>query len=327
MSDGGWMLLDPWFLALGPLALLVWIWRLRRPRAALPSADLGFLRSAPRSLRERTVWLPEAALVLAAAALSLALARPVRREILPLREQGVDILLVMDVSSSMNETDMDEGGRLSRIAAAREEASRFVAGRPHDRIGLVTFALFPDLRCPLTLDHRALRAFIEGVDTVPERSPENRTAIGVALAEAVRLLDKSEARSKVVVLLTDGQNNVAEVQPLDAARLAKDAGIRVHTIGIGQGTVIQSPFGGKRVIPTDFSELQKIAEITGGRFFRARDADGLARTYREIDAMEKVELEDPRYRISEAFMLPLLAGCGLLALALMADLSWIREAP
>lgn len=327
MSEGEWMLLDPWFLALGPVALLIWIWRLRRPRAALPTADLGLLRPAPASLRARLVRLPEVAMVLAAAALSLALARPVQREVLPLREQGVDILLVMDVSSSMNETDMDEAGRLSRIAAARQEAVRFVAGRPHDRIGLLTFALFPDLRCPLTLDHRALRAFIEGVDTVPERSPENRTAIGVALAEAVRLLEKSEARSKVVVLLTDGQNNVAEVQPLDAARLAKDAGIRVHTIGIGQGTVIQSPFGGKRIVPTDFSELEKIAEITGGRFFRARDAEGLAQTYRQIDEMEKVELEDPRYRITEAFALPLLAGCGLLAFALLAELAWIRGAP
>lgn len=319
-----WSLLDPWFLGLVPLVWLGWAWRLRRPRAAVASASVSFFDGLPRSLRARLVWLPSALQALALTALAVALARPVTREVLPLREEGVDILLVLDISSSMGTPDMDDDKPVRRIEAARDKALEFARGRPTDRVGLMTYAMFPELRCPLTLDKQALAAFLRSIDTVPERSEENATAVGVALGQAVRFLETSAATSKVVVLLTDGQNNIAEVMPLDAAKLAADAGVRVHTIGLGKGT--PDPFF-RRMIPVDFSELEEVAKIGGGEFFAATDADKLAEVYAAIDELEKVEVEDPRYRTSDGFAWPLLFGVGLLGLALLLECAWIRGAP
>jgi len=191
----------------------------------------------------------------------------------------------------------------------------------------MTYALFPELRCPLTLDIDALSAFLRGVDTVQRGSQEDRTAIGVALAQAVRFLEKPDTPSKIVVLLTDGQNNVGDVMPADAAKLAADAGVRVHTIGLGAGQVLMSPFGGRQLLPTDFSELERIAKDTGGRFFAAEDAAGLGAVYQEIDRMEKVEIEDPRYRTTDGFAWPMAAALVVLLLALGLQCTWIRGAP
>jgi len=252
----------------------------------------------------------------------------VTREVLPLRELGVDILLLIDVSSSMNADDMADDASVRRIEAAREKALEFAKARTRDRVGLMTYAMFPELRSPMTLDERALAAFLRGIRTVEPGGPEDRTAIGVALARAVRTLNGSDAASKVVVLLTDGENNVDEILPVDAAKAAADAGIRVHTIGLGHGRIMVDPFGrGRRAIPADFSDLQEIAKITGGRFFEAADADALATVYGAIDKMEKVELEDPRYRTSDEFGLPLACGAGLLLLSLLLECLWIRGAP
>jgi len=323
----GWSLLDPWFLGLVPVVWVVWLWRWRRGRAALPTAAVGLFDGLPRSLRSRLLWLPSVLIAVGLTALSFALARPVSREVLPIREQGVDILLLLDISSSMDATDMDEGARTRRVEAARDKAGEFARGRPHDRVGLMTYALFPELRCPLTLDIDALSAFLRGVDTVQRGSQEDRTAIGVALAQAVRFLEKTDTPSKIVVLLTDGQNNVDAVTPADAAKLAADAGVRVHTIGLGAGQVLMSPFGGRQLLPTDFSELERIAKDTGGRFFAAEDAAGLGAVYQEIDRMEKVEIEDPRYRTTDGFAWPMAAALVVLLLALGLQCTWIRGAP
>ena len=320
----GWSLLDPWFLGLVPLVWLGWLWRARRPRAALASASTGFFDGLPRSLRARLVWLPGVLRAAALTVLALALARPVTREVLPIREQGVDILLLLDISSSMDTPDMSDEQRVRRVEAARDKALQFARGRDNDRIGLMTYAMYPELRCPLTLDVDALAAFLRTVETVHERSPENATAIGVALGQAVRFLGESAAKSKVVVLLTDGQNTVADVMPLDAAKLAADAEVRVHTIGLGKG-VVDPLF--RRMIPVDFSELEQIAEVTDGMFFEARDGDDLGEVYAEIDELEKVEIEDPRYRTSDGFGWPLLCGVALLGLALLLECAWIRGAP
>lgn len=328
-SQEGWTLLDPWFLAALPVVLAVLLWRLRRPRAALPAPARALLAGLPRSARARLVVLPEVVRALGLCALVLALARPVTREVLPLREEGVDILLVLDVSSSMDMPDMTEDADVRRVEAAKAKATEFAAAREHDRLGLLTFARYPELRCPLTLDGRALRMFLGGVDTVESGGPEDGTAIGAALAAAVRFLADSEAESKVVVLLSDGEETVGEIPPLDAAKLAADADVRVHTIGLGQGKLVPdllSP-GGARLVPADFDALAEIAEMTGGVFFRARDADALGEVYRRIDAMERVELEDPRYRTSDRFGMPLGAGVALLALSLLLETLWFRRAP
>jgi Ca-activated chloride channel family protein len=157
---------------------------------------------------------------------------------------------------------------------------------------------------------------------VPDGSELDGTAIGTAVAKGVQVLQKSKAKSRLLVLLTDGENTVDDIQPADGAKLAKDAGIRVHTIGLGNGT--PTPFGFQ---PLDFTELRQVAEATGGTFFQPRSDADLADVYARIDELEKVELEDPRYRTVDRFEWPLGLGLSLLLLALLADALLYRRVP
>lgn len=323
MSPAEFTLLDPWLLASLLLVVAAFVVRALRRRATLPAASLALLARVPVTLRERLVGLPGVLLFVGGLSLCVALARPVEREVVPLREAGVDILLVVDVSSSMRTKDMAQGTDMMRVDAARARAAAFARARSSDRVGLVTYSAFAELVCPPTLDERALAAFVEAVQPMPEGSPLDGTATGTALAKAVRVLEKSEAKSKVVVLLTDGQTTVRAVDPLDAAKLAADAGIRVHTIGLGNG--IPSPFGGW--VAVDFTELQKIAETTGGKFFAAQSDADLATVYEEVDRLEKAPIEDPRYRTVDRFELPLLAGLVAILLGILLELLWLRGAP
>lgn len=323
MTTSGLTLLDPWLLASLVLVLGACVFRLVRRRAALPAASLASFEGVPVTLRQRLVALPGALLLLGGVLLCVALARPVEREVVPIREAGVDVLLAVDVSSSMRTKDMASGGEMMRVDAARSRAAAFARARATDRVGLLTYSAFAELTCPPTLDERALGAFIEAIQPMPEGSPLDGTATGTALAKAVRVLEKSEAKSKVVVLLTDGQTTVRDVDPLDAAKLAADSGIRVHTIGLGNG--IPSPFGGW--VAVDFTELEQVAKATGGRFFAAQSDADLAKVYEEIDRLEKAPIEDPRYRTVDRFELPLLAGLLALALSLLLELGWLRGAP
>ena len=318
----GLQLLDPWFLVFAPAAMLAAIWRARTPPAALPTAATSLFADVPPSWRVRLRRLPLVLSTLAACALAVALARPVQRDVLPLREQGIDIVLAVDASSSMNITDMDGTRKTRRMDAARARAREFAAARRRDRVGAVTFARYAELRCPLTLDEQALDAFLAVLDTVPEGSELDGTAIGTAVAKAVQVLQKSDAKSKVVVLLTDGENTVHDIEPSAAAKLAKDAGLRVHTIGLGNGT--PTPFGFQ---PLDFRELRQIAETTGGQFFQPRSEQDLADVYARIDELEKVELADPRYRTVDRFEWPLAFGLATLVLALLLDVLLLRRAP
>lgn len=322
LEFGGLTLLDPWFLLGVPAAVAAMAYRLRRPRAALPTAAVALFAGAPRTWRQRLGWLPLAGMTAAASCLAVALARPVERRVLPLREQGIDIVLAVDTSSSMGIPDMVPGERVRRMDAARQRAEQFAAARGHDRVALVAFARYAELRCPPTLDERALAAFVRTLDTVPEGSALDGTAIGTALAKSVQVLRASDARSRVVVLLTDGENTVADIEPADGSRLAVDAGVRVHTIGLGNGT--PTPFGFQ---PLDFAELRAIADATGGEFFQPRSDADLAAVYARIDELEKVELDDPRYRRVDRFEWPLAAGLLLLVVALAADVLLLRRAP
>jgi Ca-activated chloride channel homolog len=319
-------LLDPWFLAALPVVWLLFLWRMARPRAALPTASVAVMAGLPRTLRTRLRTLPLILWVLALSALAVALSRPVTRDVMSLRERGVDIVLLVDVSSSMRATDMNDENTKTRVAAAREKALQFAKARTHDRVGLVTFARFPELRCPLTLDQEALAEFLRKIDAVRPQSEEDGTGIGIALAKAVELLQGSDAKARVVVLLSDGEETIGTIMPDEAAKLAKDANVRVHTIGIGKPRMIQT-FLGTQMIPVDFSALEGIAKTTGGRFFAAADADELAQVYKVIDEMEKVELEDPRYRTVDWFHYPLVAAVALLLLAMVMELGWIRGLP
>jgi len=319
---GGYTLLDPWFLLGVPMFAAATLLRRWRPRAALPAAQTALFAALPRTLRARCVHVPLWLAGTAACVLVVALARPVRREILPQKEAGIDIALVVDLSSSMQIDDMDQSNALRRVDAARQRALEFAQRRDHDRVAFIAFSRYAELRCPPTLDEKALAAFLTAIDTVPPNSEFDGTAIGVAIAKAVQLLDTSTAKSRVVVLLSDGENTVDTIPVDEAVKLAADAKIRIHAIGLGHGT--PTPFGFR---PLDFAALKLAAEKTGGKFFAAKTDADLGEVYAEIDRLERTELDDPRYRLVDGFQWPLGTGLLLLVLALLLEVGWIRRAP
>ncbi len=293
-----------------------------------PAAGAGpNRRPLPSSLRVRLRPLARCLEVAGLLLLIVAVARPVRRNPLPLTTLGIDIILCLDISSSMAADDL-EAGR-TRLDIARESALRFIAGRPSDRIGLVTFARWPDLRAPLTLDHDALAATLSAVTLVPRDGPEDATGIGAALALAVRSLRDAGRRSRVVILLTDGEENVAtgaaegEIAPVHAGQLAQDLGARVYTIAAGAGT----PDGTGGRIPIDTREVRSLSERTGGRFFEVRDPEALDTVYTSIDDLERAEVATPRHRIEERFAPFLGAGIVLLILARALAATVFRSLP
>lgn len=323
----GLVLLDPWFLLAAPLFVLAGWWRARTRRAALPTASAQLFADLPKTMRQRVAWVPLFAKVLAGIALSIALARPVLRDIVPLREEGIDIVLVVDISSSMVQEDMRDNDPYRRMDAARDRAEEFAAARTHDRVGLVAFGRYAELRCPPTLDEEALAAFLRVIDTLTPGSEFDGTAIGIALVKAVQVLKDSDAKSKVVVLLSDGENNVDDILPSEAAKLAKDAGLRVHTIGLGRGIQVPSRTRTPRFLPLKFEELKTIADTTGGMFFKAKTDTDLADVYERIDEMERTEREDPRYRTVDRFEWPLAIGLVTMLLALLFEALVVRRVP
>ena len=212
-------------------------------------------------------------------------------------EKVVDIVIALDISGSMATLDFHPNNRL---AAAKSEAKRFIEGRRHDRIGLVVFAGQSITQCPLTVDHQAIIALLEKIQL---GMVEDGTAIGVGLANAVNRLKNSEAKSKVIILLTDGVNNAGEIDPLTAAELAKQYGTRVYTIGVGKEgesiLPIQDPRFGLRYlkVETQIDEkiLSQISNKTGGAYFRAQDERALRDIFKEIDRLEKTEITVDKY--------------------------------
>ncbi|MFM1872348.1 MAG: hypothetical protein RL398_1770 [Planctomycetota bacterium] len=316
------VLLDPWLLAFVPAVLAAAILRARTKRAAAPTAAIALFADLRPTLRRRAAWLPTALKVAAGCLLALALARPALREPAPTQSRGIDILLVLDVSSSMTTEDMSDTERLRRMDAARTRAEEFAAARGSDRVGLVVFSRYAELRCPSTLDETALAAFLRVVDTVPQNGELDGTAIGTGLAKAVQILRKSDAATKLVVLLSDGENTVEDILPADGAKLAADEKVRVHTIGLGRG--MATPFGYR---PMAFTDLKKIAETTGGKFFSPKSDADLGEVYAEIDLLEKSELADPRYRTVDHFEVPLAVGLALLLLGVLLEATWLRRVP
>jgi Ca-activated chloride channel family protein len=230
--------------------------------------------------------------------------------------EGVDIVLALDVSSTMLAEDI----KPNRVEATKAVAKEFIKGRKNDRIGLVVFAGEAYTQCPLTLDYGILLGFL---DRIQVGMIEDGTAIGMGLATAVNRLRSSEAKSKVVVLLSDGQNNRGEIDPMTAGQMAQAFDIRVYTIGAGTRGValypVDDPFFGRRYEPrqvnVDEEILRKIAVLTGGKTFRATDRRSLDAIYREIDRLEKTEIKVKEYtRYSERFA-PFAFGALALVLA------------
>jgi Ca-activated chloride channel homolog len=326
----GLSLLGPQWLALVLAVPLVLWWRRRPGEPAVqfgPAALLGMsvasantanaeglhdVGAFPRSWRVSLSWLPRGLAVLGVLCAVFALARPVRRAQLPLHTDGIDILLCLDTSSSMMTNDLDR--RRSRLEVARDAAAEFIRGRPHDRIGLIGFARFPDVRCPLTLDHDALKKILADVATVATDGAEDATGIGTAVARAAQVIEKSASKSKVVILLTDGEENVAnaqapgEIAPIHAAQLCENLGVRVYAIVVGVGR--RTPAG--TWVPLDSRPVERLAKRTGGAFYEARDAATTAAVYGQIDALERTRFDEPRYADEDQFLPFLVAAIALL---------------
>ena len=326
---------NPWLLLLLiGLIPLVWVyrtWNQRRRRSVLYS-DLGTLGKVNSRLAAIKSHTPFVLRVLALALFIVALARPrsgVSFE--DVTSEGVDIVLSMDVSTSMLAEDLRAGS--NRLDVAREVVDDFIGRRRHDRIGLVAFAAKAITRCPPTLDYRVLHS---QVDQLQIGSIEDGTAIGVALASSVNRLRDSKATSRVIILLTDGVNNRGEIDPLTAAQVAKAKQVRVYTIGVGtRGTArmpVRDQFGRVRYVDQkveiDEQTLTNIAEITGGQYYRATDAAELERIYRSIDSLEKTEIDVREYtRYKEMFILFLLPGLALFALELVLGATVLKTIP
>jgi len=308
-------LADPWFLALlAPLALVI-AWRFLRRSRAVDGGSMAVLGDLPRTLRARTTWLPGLVAVLASVLVIGALARPLQgREEARITAEGVDIMLVLDTSSSMLKEGLESG--FSNLDVVKEVVADFVRGREHDRMGLITFAAYARTVCPPTLDRDALLQHLASVQSVTPNGQEDGTAIGIALGQAARKLRESDASSRVVILLTDGENNVELVHPRDAALLCKELGVKVYTIGAGQ--VYVPSLTGWVKVDLETSLLEEIAATTSGRFYRARDTEALLDVYDEIDALERAELEDFRFTDFDDLYPWLLApALGLLVLELL----------
>jgi len=292
-----------WFLLLVPL-LGVLSWRRRRSMVAeMTFSSLQPLHNAPKSLRERLRHAPVALRLLVLSFLIIALARP---QAVSSKEnistEGIDIVLVLDISGSMLAEDFEP----NRLVAAKDVAEEFVDGRTNDRIGLVIFSAESFTQCPLTTDYPVLKSLLK---EVKKGMIEDGTAIGLALANGVNRLKDSKAKSKVMILLTDGVNNRGEIDPITAAKIAATFGIRVYTVGVGaQGQApypVETPFGiQRRLVPVDLDEktLTAVADMTGGKYYRATDNRKLKAIYKEIDQLERTKIEVTAYkRYTELF--------------------------
>jgi Ca-activated chloride channel family protein len=280
-----------WVLTLLPLVML---WRGRRgPVAAIQYSDVGLARAVARRSRSRIgnfVW-PFA--ILAAVLMIVGLARPQRgHSRTEVTANGIDIVLGLDVSGSMQALDfLIDNQRINRIEVVKSVVGKFIDERPDDRIGLIAFAGAPYLVSPITLDHDWLQ---QNLERVAIGGVDDGTAIGSAIAAAVNRLRTTPAKSKVVILLTDGMNNTGKISPLAAAEAARALGVKIYTIGVGvRGKApipVRDEAGNMRLVmaqvDVDEKTLQSIADQTGGKFYRATDTDSLERIYEQINRLE-----------------------------------------
>ncbi|MCG3153533.1 MAG: hypothetical protein DKINENOH_00123 [bacterium] len=315
------------------LPLLAW-WHVRsyqRRTATLRYSNLDLMKSLPQRSRYSSRHLLFGLRWLAIGLVIVALARPqsgqTEEEI---TTEGIDIVLALDVSSSMLAEDFRPK---NRIEAAKLVAEQFITGRSSDRIGMVVFAARSFTQCPLTLDYGILINFLKKVDV---GLIDDGTAIGLGMATAVDRLRNSKAKSKVVILLTDGINNAGEIDPLTAARLAQAFNIRFYTIGVGtRGQAlypVQDPIFGKRYVPMpveiDEAMLTKIAELTKGKYFRATDRQSLEKIFAEIDQLEKTKVEVKQFtRYRELFVHWLALALGLVFIEVVLAGTVFRKIP
>jgi Ca-activated chloride channel family protein len=318
------------YLLLLLLPMIAWyIWRNKKAGASIQFSSVMGLSKIPKNWKHYFRHSVFVFLLASMSFLIMALARPQSSNSWQnVTTEGIDIVIALDISSSMLAMDFQP----NRLEAAKDVAIQFISGRPNDKIGLVVFSGESFTQCPLTTDHATVINLFKNIES---GMIEDGTAIGNGLATAVSRLKESTAISKVVILLTDGENNRGEIAPVTAAELAKTYGIRVYTVGVGTiGTApypVQTPFGVQvrdMDVKIDEATLQKIAETTDGKYFRATNNTKLAEIYKEIDKLEKSKMDVHEFsKKEEEYLKFALAGALFLLLGLFLKITIFRNIP
>lgn len=318
-----------WFLLILLPIIGAYIFKLYNADASLQISTTAPFAKTPKNYKHYLFHLIFILRCLVIALLIVVVARPQLSNYFQTETtEGIDIMLSLDISGTMLAEDLQP----NRLEAAKNVATEFVSGRPNDNMGLVVFAGESFTQCPLTNDHAVLINLFRGVQY---GMIQDGTAIGLGLANAVSRIKDSEAKSKVIILLTDGSNNAGDVAPITAAEIAQSFGIRVYTIGVGtRGTApfpMQTPFGIRyQNIPVDIDEdmLREIASLTGGAYFRATDNNKLKSIYQEIDQLEKTKLRVREYsKKSEEYLPFLLVAFALVLIEIFLRYFLVRRLP
>ena len=328
-SKGYFLLL----LLLIPYILWYFLYR-RKNVPTMRMSDTHMYRFAPKSMRVRLIHLPMVLRCLCFVLIVCAMARPQTHTSWDNKTvEGIDIMLAMDVSTSMLAEDL----KPNRIEAAKDVATEFVSGRANDNIGLTIFAGEAFTQCPMTTDHASLLRLLQDMrtDIAARGLIDDGTAVGMGLANAVSRLKDSKAKSKVVILLTDGSNNMGDISPMTAAEIAKSFGIRVYTIGVGTNKVAPYPMpvaGGVQYVnipvEIDTQTLRDIAQTTDGNFYRATNNAELKKIYRDIDKLEKTKFNVSHFaKRYEAYQPFALAALLVLLVEILLRLTWFRRIP
>ncbi|MDB6099998.1 MAG: Ca-activated chloride channel [Gammaproteobacteria bacterium] len=324
-----------WFWAFSLLPVVM-LWRGRRgPVAAIEYSDVSLARNVARASRSRIGALVWALPLLAGVLMIVGLARPQRAHSrTEVTANGIDIVLDLDVSGSMQALDFQiDHQRVNRIEVVKSVVSKFIDQRPDDRIGLIAFAGAPYLVSPITLDHDWLQ---QNLERVTVGAADDGTAIGSAIAASVNRLRLTQAKSKVVILLTDGVNNTGKIQPLAAAEAAKAMGVKIYTVGVGvRGDApipVHDAAGNTRLImakvDVDEKTLQAVAEETGGKFYRATDTSSLQKIYEQINQFEKSAQTVQKFeRTEELYPWVLIPALAILGLSLTLQHTRLRRLP
>lgn len=325
-----------YFLLLLLLILYILWYFLYRKRSepTLRMSDTYAYQYAPKSWRMRIVNLPMVLRCATFVLIVIILARPQTHNAWDKKSvEGIDIMLAMDVSTSMLAEDL----RPNRIEAAKEVAAEFISGRPDDNIGLTIFAGEAFTQCPMTGDHTSLLNLLQNVrtDIAARGLIQDGTAVGMGLANAVSRLKASKAKSKVVILLTDGSNNMGDLSPMTSAQIAKSLGIRVYTIGVGTNKVARYPMpvaGGVQYVnipvEIDTKTLREIAATTQGNFYRATNNAELKNIYKDIDKLEKTKMNVKKFsKRYEAYQPFAVAAIICLLLEILLRTTVLRRIP
>lgn len=318
-----------WFLLLIP-AIVYWYWKKQNKISPdFNFSSLQIFSRAPKTIKEKLANIPAWLRIISIAFFIIAAARPQSFSSGEnIYTEGIDIAMVLDISGSM----LAEDFKPNRVEAAKKVIDEFIAGRTNDKIGLVIFSGESFTQCPLTIDYSVLRNLLKEIHT---GMIQDGTAIGNAIANGVNRLKDSKAKSKVMILLTDGVNNAGEIDPLTAAQIAQKFGIRIYSVGVGTiGEApypFQTPFGIRyQMVPVEIDEniMKQISNITGGKYFRATDNRKLVQIYDEIDRLEKTRVEVTSYRnAKELFYSWAFAGLFLLLVDVGLSRTYLRRLP